>query len=68
SSSLICVQSIQVVLHSLALAGSVAEPVLIQGPVGCGKTSLVEHLAMLTGKKHVKDFLKIQLGDHVDSK
>ncbi|GIY25819.1 midasin [Caerostris darwini] len=68
SSSLICVQSIQVVLHSLALAVSVAEPVLIQGPVGCGKTSLVEHLAMLTGKKHVKDFLKIQLGDHVDSK
>ncbi|GIY84775.1 midasin [Caerostris extrusa] len=36
TSSLFCVQSIQVVLHSVALAVSIAEPVLIQGPVGCG--------------------------------
>lgn len=37
------------------------------GPVGCGKTALVEHLASITGR--AKDWLrKVQLGDQTDSR
>ena len=51
-------------LESLALAVSSGEPVLLEGPVGSGKTTLVEHLAQQTGSK----LIKIQLGDQTDSK
>jgi MoxR-like ATPase len=37
-------------LRSLAVAAAAGRPVLLQGPVGCGKTALVEHLAALTGE------------------
>lgn len=37
------------------------------GPVGSGKTSLVEHLAAVTGRKG-SAFKKIQLGDQTDSR
>lgn len=55
-------------LNRLALAVSAGEPVLLQGPVGCGKTSIIEHLAALTGRKPYEELLKVQLGDHMDSK
>ena len=62
------VPSVQKSLYRLALAVSAGEPVLLQGPVGCGKTSLVEHLASLTGRRPYEELLKVQLGDHMDSK
>ncbi|KAK7492084.1 hypothetical protein BaRGS_00016748 [Batillaria attramentaria] len=55
-------------LHSLSLAVSAGRPVLIQGPVGCGKTSLVQHLAALTGRHSAPHLIKVQLGDQTDSK
>lgn len=62
------VPSVQRSLYRLALAVSAGEPVLLQGPVGCGKTSLVEHLAAVTGRRPYEELLKVQLGDHMDSK
>ncbi|KAK3792593.1 hypothetical protein RRG08_009951 [Elysia crispata] len=61
---LVIVPSTSQHLRSLALAVTCGEPVLLQGPVGCGKTCLVEHLAAMAGHKLVK----IQLGDQTDSK
>ena len=42
--------------------------VLLEGPIGCGKTSLVEHLAAMTGRRKPPQLLKVQLGDQTDSK
>ncbi|KAL4232857.1 AAA ATPase midasin [Mactra antiquata] len=55
-------------LHSLALGVSSGSPVLLQGIVGAGKTSLVEHLAKLTGRLGPPELMKIQMGDQMDSK
>lgn len=38
-------------LKSLALAVVSGKAVCLQGPVGSGKTSVVEHLALLTGTR-----------------
>ncbi|CAL1290109.1 unnamed protein product [Larinioides sclopetarius] len=67
-SKIVSVPSTAEILHSIALAVSSSEPVLLQGPVGCGKTSLIQQIALMTGRHPVENFLKIQLGDHVDSK
>ncbi|XP_066464567.1 midasin isoform X2 [Eleutherodactylus coqui] len=55
-------------LHSLAHAVSYRNAVLLEGPIGCGKTALVEHLARVTGRLKPPDLLKVQLGDQTDSK
>lgn len=55
-------------LERLALAVAVGTPVLLEGPVGCGKTSLVEHLAALVGRTKTPELMKLQLGDQTDSK
>ncbi|KAK3603576.1 hypothetical protein CHS0354_028005 [Potamilus streckersoni] len=65
---LLPVPSTEVGLHHLALAVSTGRPVLLQGPVGCGKTSLVQHLAAVTGRNAAPHLMKIQLGDQMDSK
>lgn len=65
---MVCVTSIAESLYSLALAISSSEPVLLKGPVGVGKTSLVEYLAEATGRIPSENFFKVQLGDHIDSK
>jgi MoxR-like ATPase len=36
-------------LKALALAISCQEPVLLEGPPGCGKTSIIEEFGRLTG-------------------
>jgi midasin len=41
---------------------------LLEGPVGSGKTALVEHLAALLGKGSPPGLIKLQLGDQTDSK
>ncbi|XP_068087248.1 midasin [Hyperolius riggenbachi] len=55
-------------LQSLAQAVSFQKPVLLEGPIGCGKTALVEYLASVTGHLKPPDILKVQLGDQTDSK
>ncbi|KAJ0174061.1 hypothetical protein K1T71_010207 [Dendrolimus kikuchii] len=54
-------------LRSLALAVASGQAVCLMGPVGSGKTSLVEHLAAITGRKGAA-FKKVQLGDQTDSR
>lgn len=44
------------------------KPVLLEGPIGCGKTALVEYLAAATGHMKSPNILKVQLGDQTDSK
>lgn len=62
------------------MAVSCHRPVLLQGPVGSGKTSTVEYLAYITGRKGLNHgnadgqddssnkFLKVQLGEQTDSR
>ncbi|XP_063299642.1 midasin [Pelobates fuscus] len=65
---LVLVESTCRSLHNLALAVSYQNAVLLEGPIGCGKTALVEHLATVTGRLKPPDILKVQLGDQTDSK
>lgn len=67
-SALLPVASCQRNLHSVAMAVSSGNPVLLEGIVGSGKTALVEHLARMTGRTGSPDLMKIQLGDQMDSK
>ncbi|XP_008553567.1 midasin [Microplitis demolitor] len=66
-SSLVPVPSMESNLRSLALAVASRKCVCLQGPVGCGKTALVEYLAKVTGRGS-SDFIKVQLGEQTDSK
>ncbi|CAK1552224.1 unnamed protein product [Leptosia nina] len=65
--SLVPVKSTVNNLRSLALAVASGKALSLMGPVGSGKTSLVEHLAAITGRKG-KAFKKVQLGDQTDSR
>lgn len=55
-------------LRRLALAVASQKPVLLEGPIGCGKTALVEFLAAVSGHTKATEILKVQLGDQTDSK
>ncbi|KAM9495289.1 midasin [Clarias gariepinus] len=55
-------------LRRLAMAVASQKPVLLEGPIGCGKTALVEYLATATGHVKSPSILKVQLGDQTDSK
>ncbi|XP_045137299.1 midasin-like isoform X1 [Portunus trituberculatus] len=55
-------------LEAVGLAVCRGHPVLLEGVVGCGKTSIVEHLACVTGRVRAPALTKIQLGDQTDSK
>ncbi|XP_034555077.1 midasin [Notolabrus celidotus] len=55
-------------LRRLALAVASQKPVLLEGPIGCGKTALVEFMAAVTGHTKASEILKVQLGDQTDSK
>ncbi|KAM3931945.1 midasin [Leptodactylus fuscus] len=68
SNQLVLVKTTSRSLQSLAHAVSYQNAVLLEGPVGCGKTALVEHLAWVTGRLKPPDLLKVQLGDQTDSK
>ncbi|XP_030054953.1 midasin [Microcaecilia unicolor] len=67
-SHLILVESTCKNLQRLAMAVSFQNAVLLEGPIGCGKTALVEYLAAVTGRVRPPDILKVQLGDQTDSK
>ncbi|KAL3283545.1 hypothetical protein HHI36_006684 [Cryptolaemus montrouzieri] len=65
---LVEVESTRNNLRKIALGLTLNKAICLQGPVGCGKTTLVEYLAAKTGRVLGKDFVKIQLGDQMDSK
>ncbi|XP_043076462.1 midasin [Puntigrus tetrazona] len=67
-SSLVLVDSTCQNLRRLAMAVASQKPILLEGPIGCGKTALVEYLAAVTGHLKAPDILKVQLGDQTDSK
>ncbi|XP_073672706.1 midasin [Garra rufa] len=67
-SSLVLVDSTCQNLRRLAMAVASQKPILLEGPIGCGKTALVEYLAAVTGHIKAPDILKVQLGDQTDSK
>ncbi|XP_060061378.1 midasin [Erinaceus europaeus] len=66
--SYVLVESVCKNLQTLAMAVASQNAVLLEGPIGCGKTSLVEHLAAMTGRRKPPHLLKVQLGDQTDSK
>ncbi|CAO3588237.1 unnamed protein product [Absidia cylindrospora] len=53
-------------LHAIALALSIGAPTLLEGVTGAGKTTLVEELAIRTGRGD--QLVKIHLGDQTDPK
>ncbi|XP_076872534.1 midasin isoform X2 [Brachyhypopomus gauderio] len=55
-------------LRRLAMAVASQKAVLLEGPIGSGKTALVEYLAAVTGHVKSPEILKVQLGDQTDSK
>jgi len=55
-------------LQNLAIAVAFQSPILLEGPIGCGKTTLIEYLAAVTGRTKPPHILKVQLGDQTDSK
>ncbi len=65
---LVPVPSTRANLRRLALAVSAGKPVLLEGPVGSGKTALIEDLAQKTGRNKTPLLMKVQLGDQTDSK
>ncbi|XP_069462584.1 midasin isoform X2 [Ambystoma mexicanum] len=67
-SRLVLVESTCKNLQSLAMAISFQKAVLLEGPIGCGKTALVEYISAVTGRTNSPDILKVQLGDQTDSK
>ena len=44
------------------------DAVLLEGPVGCGKTALVQQLAWMTGRRAAEQLITVQLGDQTDAK
>ncbi|XP_071597429.1 midasin [Heliangelus exortis] len=68
TSSFVLVESAFTNLQNLAMAVAYQSPVLLEGPIGCGKTSLIEYLAAVTGRAKPPQILKVQLGDQTDSK
>uniref|UniRef100_A0A8D0G919 ATPase dynein-related AAA domain-containing protein n=1 Tax=Sphenodon punctatus TaxID=8508 RepID=A0A8D0G919_SPHPU len=64
----VLVESTCASLQNLAMAVAFHNPVLLEGPIGCGKTCLIEYLAAVTGRTKPSHILKVQLGDQTDSK
>lgn len=66
--NVVLVPSTQSNVRSIALAVCSNKPVLVEGPVGCGKTMLIDYLASVTGRHRPPHLVKVQLADQIDSK
>ncbi|XP_044727018.1 midasin-like, partial [Chrysoperla carnea] len=67
-STLIEVESTKRNLKKIALAIAANKAICLSGPVGSGKTALVEHISAVTGRIVGDNLIKVQLGDQTDSK
>ncbi|XJO73933.1 hypothetical protein BDV3_004832 [Batrachochytrium dendrobatidis] len=65
TSNLVHTNSTVSCLHRMGISISLNLPILLEGPPGAGKTTLVEEASRLVGSS---DLLKIHLGDQTDSK
>lgn len=68
TSTVIEVASTRRNLKRIAVGLAANKAISLLGPVGSGKTCLVEHLAARTGRTIGESFIKVQLGDQTDSK
>ena len=64
----IVTQSLSAAVKALTLSLATRTPAIIEGKLGVGKTSLLEHFATLMGRNNSSEILKLQLGDQTDSK
>lgn len=55
-------------LSRIAYAASINKPCLIRGPTGSGKTSILDYIAAHTNRSRPPDYIKVQVGDQIDSK
>jgi midasin len=62
------VQSLCDALSRIAYAASINKPCLIRGPTGSGKTSILDYIAAHTNRARPPDYIKVQVGDQIDSK
>ncbi|KAI4147659.1 MAG: hypothetical protein LQ341_001747, partial [Variospora aurantia] len=65
-SSLVMTPTVEANLHSLAGAMTTDRPILLTGPLGAGKTSLVKEVANLLGRE--EDMLVLHLNEQTDAK
>ena len=54
--------------ESILLYVKYDQPVLVRGPVGCGKSSLLRHTAGLAGRRKVPELVTIQLCKDLDGR
>jgi midasin len=43
-------------------------PIMLEGPMGCGKTKLVEQIAKLAGRKEFERFHRVYMSDRTDGR
>lgn len=55
-------------LRSIALGLSLNKPILVQGSMNSGKSTLINYLATLTGRNDPMQLMTIQISDQVDTK
>lgn len=60
--------SIKPQLELICHAINYKKPVLIKGPVGSGKSAIVQHVVNSVGRISPPSFVTVQLGEHMDSR
>lgn len=55
-------------LSQISYSISVNKPCLILGSCGSGKTSIIDYIAAKTGRLNPPDYIKLQVGDQIDSR
>ena len=68
NSTFIVTQSLSAAVKGLTFSLATKTPIIIEGELGTGKTSLLEYFAAMMGRNESSGILKLQLGDQTDSK
>ena len=61
-------KSLSNAVKALTCSLATQTPIIIEGELGTGKTSLLEYFAKLMGRSDSSEILKLQLGEQTDSK